>query len=74
MRYSVCHDSFRRLKNLYEQSKPRIGLSEVRGDIIEGFKLTKLIWIRNYLERLKKAGLATKEIYARARSNLGRAT
>ena len=74
MKYYISQDSYHRLKNVYMQSKPSIGLSEVRGDIVSGFILTKLVWIRNYHERLKKAGLATREIYARARANLGRRT
>ena len=42
------------------------------GLIIQGFILTKKIWVRNFFERLHKSGGATKEINFRAKANLGR--
>ena len=57
---------------MYTNSQPRMGFAEVTGDIVNGFILTKLVWIRNFFERLKRSGGATKEMMARARNNLGR--
>ena len=72
MKYSICQNTIRRLRILYETSNPNIGFAEVTKDIVEGFILNKLVWTRNYFERLKKTGGATKEVKARARDNLGR--
>ena len=60
-----------RLKSLIEQSKPSIGYHEVVGDQVNGFILSKKIWAKNFHEKLKKAGGATKELVAQAKRNLG---
>ena len=72
MKYSICQNTYCGLKKLFEESKPRLRFAEVTQDLVEGFILSKLVWTRNFFERLKKAGGATHEIKARARDNLGR--
>ena len=72
MKYTICQNSYRRLRSLYEESSPRIGFAEVTQDLIQGFILSKIVWTRNFFERLKKSGGATHEIKCRARNNLGR--
>ena len=72
MKYQISHYSSARLRELYINSRPRIGYAEATGNIIANFILTKLIWTRNFFERLQKSGGFTREIKSRAARNLGR--
>ena len=72
MKYTICQNTYQELRALYKKSQPRIGYAEVTNSIIQGFILSKLVWTRNFFDRLKKSGGATNEIKARARNNLGR--
>ena len=74
MKYSIYPNTYHELRTLFIQSKPRIGFAEVTNNIIQYFILTKLVWTRNFFERLKKSGGATKDIKSRARQNQGRYT
>ena len=72
MKYSITHNSYSELRDLYRNSQPRIGFQEVTDAIIQGFILSKFVWIRNFLYKLKQSGKCTRGIQARARANLGR--
>ena len=72
MKYTICQNTYQELRILYEQSQPRMGFAEVTNAIIQSFILSKLVWTRNFFERLKKIGGATNEVKSRARINQGR--
>ena len=72
MKYQISQVASRELRTLYEISRPRIGFADVTDTIIQQFILTKLIWTRNYFQRLQKSGGSTREIVSRSRRNLGR--
>ena len=74
MNYSISQNIYHRLRILHEQSQPTIGFAEVTKCLIQSFILTKLVWTRNFFERLKKSGGATREVSARAKNNLGRSS
>ena len=72
MKYQISQNAFNQLRTLYLSSQPRIGYAELTGSIIQGFILNKLVWTRNFFERLQKTGGTTKEIQSRDRRNMGR--
>ena len=74
MKYQITQNASLQLRTLFETSKPNIGYAEVTGSIIQGFVLNKLLWTRNFFERLHKFGGTTKEIRTRAQRNIGNST
>jgi len=71
MRYSLSYNTILRLRTSFGQSQPNIGIADVTQQFKLGIKQSISILQRNFLEKLKKSGSATKEIRGRARGNLG---
>ena len=66
MSYSISYHSINQLKSICDKT-PRGGLKDLIKDIKEGFRVQKLINQRNFLEKLKKRGEATRDCISLAK-------
>ena len=66
MSYSISYHSIKQLKSICDKT-PHWGLKDLIKDIKEGFRVQKLINQRNFLEKLKKRGEATRDCISLAK-------
>ena len=72
MRYTVSYNTILRLRNFLEEHlQPTPGEAEVITVMKMGHTVSKLTLQRNFLEKMRRSGLGTKEVKNRARGNLG---
>ena len=67
MNFSISYNTVLRLREILNNFQPNLGYNDFTRDIKEGIKITKMTSQRNYLDKLRARGEATREVQSLAK-------